>query len=73
MTSFHSQTRKPNRSGLSRLQSAVPDESGQGLSEYLILVLLVAIVSITAARTFGGTLKKKLQLAERHLEKVSVE
>ena len=42
-------------------------ESGQGLTEYLILLLLIAVVSITAAKTLGKTVKGKLQMAERHI------
>jgi len=45
------------------------NQRGQGLTEYLIIMLLVAIVSIAAARTLGSTIKKKLQLAERHIKK----
>ena len=40
---------------------------GQGLTEYLILVLLVAVVSIAAAKSLGGTVKRKLELAQRHI------
>lgn len=47
---------------------------GQGLTEYLILLVLISVVSIAATRTLGSTIKKKIQLAERHLKKdVSLE
>lgn len=45
---------------------------GQAMTEYLILLLLVALVSIGAVRSIGSTLKQKLQLAERHIEKVQL-
>ncbi len=34
--------------------------SGQGMSEYLILVLLIAVTSITATRTVGTAVKDQL-------------
>jgi Flp pilus assembly pilin Flp len=49
------------------------DERGQGLSEYLILVLLIAVGSIAAARTLGGTVKGKIEMANRHITKVQVD
>lgn len=44
------------------------DEKGQGLTEYLILLLLISIVSIAAVQTLGSTIKGKLQMAKRHIE-----
>jgi Flp pilus assembly pilin Flp len=43
------------------------NESGQGLTEYLILLMLVAVVSIAAVRSLGGTVKSKLETARRHI------
>jgi hypothetical protein len=48
-------------------------ESGQGLTEYLVLLLLIAVISIGAARTLGNTIRGKLQMAERHIEGVQLE
>jgi hypothetical protein len=44
-------------------------QSGQGLTEYLILMLLVSIVSIAATRTLGNTIKRKIELAQRHIDR----
>jgi Flp pilus assembly pilin Flp len=53
-----------------RLPSLVlRDQSGQGLMEYLILVILIAGVAIAAAKTLGGTVKEKIALVERHVKK----
>lgn len=41
------------------------DQSGQGLTEYLILLLLVSVVSIAAVKSLGGTVKKKIQQARK--------
>ncbi len=43
-------------------------QSGQGLTEYITLVLLVAVISIAAAQSLGKTIKKKIEMAERHIE-----
>jgi len=44
------------------------DSKGQGLSEYLILVVLVAGVSIAAVQVLGRTVKGKVELMERHIQ-----
>ena len=45
------------------------DQKGQGLTEYLILLLLISVVSITAATSLGGTIRRKLQVARDHINK----
>ena len=42
---------------------------GQGLTEYIILLLLVAVVSITTVRTLGSTIKGKITEAKNHINK----
>jgi len=44
------------------------DQNGQGLTEYLILLLLIAVVSIVATRTLGRVIHDKVELAKRHIE-----
>lgn len=52
----------------------VKDNRGQGLTEYLMLVLLVAVVSLAATRSLGKTVKAKIQEARNHInEEVSLE
>lgn len=46
---------------------------GQGLTEYLILLVLIAVISIVAVQSLGGTIKDKLQVARKHINSVSVE
>lgn len=43
------------------------DQKGQGLTEYITLLLLVSVCSIVAAKTLGGTIKSKIQEAQRHI------
>lgn len=51
----------------------IRNEEGQGLTEYLILLLLISIVSIAAVKTLGNTIKEKLQTARRNInEEVTI-
>ena len=54
-----------------RLMNDKPAESGQGLTEYLILLVLISLVSIAAVRSLGGTIQRKLSLIRNHIEGVS--
>ncbi len=45
-------------------------KSGQGMSEYLILVLLIAVGSIAAAKSIGSTVYSKLNQIHSELEGV---
>lgn len=45
----------------------IEDEKGQGLTEYLILVLLIAVISIGATKSLGKTIKQKIQMAREHI------
>ena len=47
----------------------IKDRSGQGLTEYLILLVLIGVVSIATAKTLGGTIKRKLQSARAEINK----
>lgn len=50
------------------------DRSGQGLTEYIILLLLIAIASIVAVKTLGNEVKSKIQQARKELnEKATLE
>ena len=42
-------------------QTTTQNDNGQGLTEYPILVVLISIVSITAVKTLGGTVKDKIE------------
>lgn len=43
------------------------DSSGQGLTEYIILLMLVAVVSIGVVNTLGDTVKKKIEQAKEQI------
>lgn len=43
------------------------DKKGQGLTEYLMLLLLISVISIAATKSLGNTIKSKLQQARNHI------
>jgi Flp pilus assembly pilin Flp len=45
------------------------DEKGQGLTEYLMLLFLISIVSIATTRSLGSLIQRKLKEAKNHVEK----
>ena len=49
------------------------DQAGQGMSEYLILTLLIAVASITAAHSIGTTLFTKFNQVHESLQTVTIE
>jgi len=49
------------------------NQSGQGLTEYLILMVLVAVVCITSTRQVGTAVKRKMELIKRHIVEVQIE
>ena len=46
-------------------------ESGQGMSEYMILVLLIAVGSIAGVTTFGKTLSSKMHAIHEKVQHTS--
>ena len=49
--------------------SSVRSTQGQALTEYIILVVLVAIISIATVKTFGNRVKDKIQDAHQQIDK----
>jgi Flp pilus assembly pilin Flp len=48
------------------------DRSGQGLSEYMILAMLIVVGSIAASKTLGTTIKTKLETVNEQLQQIHV-
>lgn len=48
-------------------------ESGQGMSEYLILVMLIAVASIAATRSVGKTVHNKMNQIQESVQGVTIE
>ena len=44
---------------------------GQGLTEYLVLLILISVISIGAVTTLGKTIQGKLKEAKDQINKVS--
>lgn len=47
--------------------------SGQALSEYLILTVMIAIASIVAVNKIGKQVFQKMELIQRNLQNVTLE
>ncbi|MEK6705577.1 MAG: Flp family type IVb pilin [Bdellovibrionota bacterium] len=43
------------------------NNNGQGLTEYIALLLLISVISIAAVKALGGTIKSKLQEARNQI------
>ncbi len=50
----------------------IKGQSGQGLSEYMILAMLIVVGSIAASRTLGATIKSKLENINEQLQQIHV-
>lgn len=48
------------------------DQAGQGLSEYMILAMLIVVGSIAASKTLGTTIKSKLENVNEQLQQIHV-
>jgi len=46
----------------------VSNEKGQGLTEYMILVFLVALVSLGTVKSLGSTVMNKLERVQTKLQ-----
>ena len=56
---------------MKHLPQPLHSNSGQGLTEYLILLVLISLVSIAAVRSLGGTIQRKMSMVRNHIEGVS--
>lgn len=54
-------------------QKLLNNSSGQGLTEYLILLVLVAVVCIGAVTTMGNTMKDKFQKVRAQINGLSTD
>lgn len=43
------------------------NQNGQGLTEYITLLVLVSLVAVGAAKTLGTTIQKKIKKAREHI------
>ncbi|HUP56899.1 MAG TPA: Flp family type IVb pilin [Bdellovibrionota bacterium] len=50
-----------------KIDHSIRNESGQGLTEYLMIMILVAVISIAAVKSLGSTVKSKIQDARKHI------
>lgn len=52
-----------------RIMKHVKNTKGQGLTEYLMLVLLIAVVSISIVKSIGTQVQSKLKLARDNIQR----
>lgn len=57
------------RSALARLHR---DEAGQGMTEYVIILVAIAVVCIAIAVSFGGKIKALFETANDEIDAVNV-
>ena len=50
------------------LKRYLKNKQGQGMSEYLILVLLIAVGSIAATQSLGSTVFKKIKQIQHKIQ-----
>lgn len=56
-----------------RLEASVlGNERGQGLTEYLILLILISVVSITVVTQMGGAINNRFKAAKEKIQSISV-
>jgi Flp pilus assembly pilin Flp len=49
-------------------KKCVRNQSGQGLTEYIALVLLIAVSSLAVTSTLGKRVKAKIEEASNHID-----
>jgi hypothetical protein len=52
-----------------QLGRSLSDCRGQGLTEYLVLLLLVALLSVAATRSLGRTIRSKIKSARNQIHR----
>ena len=48
------------------------DENGQGLTEYLVLLILISVASITIVTQVGGAIENRFRAAKEKIQGISV-
>jgi len=54
-------------------KNILKNENGQGLTEYLILLILIAVLAIGAVQGLGSTVRGKIERARGKINSVSVD
>ena len=52
--------------------SILRNESGQGLTEYLVLLILISVASITIVTQMGGAIDNRFKAAKEKIQSMSV-
>lgn len=52
--------------------NVISNESGQGLTEYLVLLILISVASITIVTQIGGAVQNRFRAAKEKIQSISV-
>ncbi len=52
--------------------SLLRNEQGQGLTEYLVLLILISVASITVVTQMGGVIENRFKAAKEKIQSMSV-
>lgn len=52
--------------------TVLSNESGQGLTEYLVLLILISVASITIVTQVGGAVENRFRAAKEKIQSMSV-
>jgi Flp pilus assembly pilin Flp len=50
----------------------IQNDSGQGLTEYLVLLILISVASITIVTQMGGVIQNRFRAAKEKIQSMSV-
>ena len=53
--------------------TTLKNESGQGLTEYLVLLILISVASITVVTQMGGAIENRFKAAKDKIKSLSVD
>ena len=65
-----SQLQKMGRRAADSLQNLHEDDRGQGMTEYVIILVAIAVVCIAIAVQFGGKIKDLFETADAEIDTV---
>ena len=54
------------------MKNIIKNESGQGLTEYLVLLILISVASITVVTQIGGAISGRFKAAKEKINGMSV-
>jgi pilus assembly protein Flp/PilA len=50
------------------IKKFINDESGQGMTEYILIVVLIAVAAIVVVKAFGGKIQELFQKSTKKID-----